>query len=384
MKLTEDTIKRCRIFQITPDVEKRFIPISTELLHFFYEAVAVDFNLYLKLDNHLIVEFVTQEEFHTSYVDQMQTALATKSGGRIRVLIRKIDRGKFYNFLDRVRRQKLQKLLVQYPDLDRRTLHIFDQLSSASQSIIEGGLDAHVVERARRSAAFLIGNTLDSESAIYTISKMLQTDATLYDHSATVAMLAAIVADGFKKFELTRDQLITIAECGLYHDVGKTCIPSEVLNKPGEFTPEEYEVMKTHTTHGELFLHNQKRLGRDIKDEVIRVAGEHHENFCGTGYPKKKCGRLEETPNGIHLYTRIVTIADVYSALLMKRCYKEAFDPVKSIRIMVDEGSKYDPELFRQFVVTTIKGINRQSSRKPNGRVLVFEGNKLKEARKVG
>jgi HD-GYP domain-containing protein (c-di-GMP phosphodiesterase class II) len=83
--------------------------------------------------------------------------------------------------------------------------------------------------------------------------------------------------------------------------------------------------MKSHTTLGYEELMQAIEKGAPIDEEIAIVALEHHEKFCGGGYPTGKCGRLEEKADGIHYLARIVSIADVYSALLMKRVYKEAF-----------------------------------------------------------
>jgi HD-GYP domain-containing protein (c-di-GMP phosphodiesterase class II) len=116
--------------------------------------------------------------------------------------------------------------------------------------------------------------------------------------------------------------------------------------------------MKSHTVLGFEELQKARKQGAPIEDLVCRVALEHHERFTGKGYPFGRVGRLEENPNGIHLYTRIVTIADVYSALLMKRVYKPAYEAKDALAIMVKSAAEeYDPEIFHAFLRHVIKSL---------------------------
>jgi HD-GYP domain-containing protein (c-di-GMP phosphodiesterase class II) len=92
---------------------------------------------------------------------------------------------------------------------------------------------------------------------------------------------------------------------------------------------------------------------------VALVALEHHEKFKGGGYPLGKTGRGEEKEHGIHEYARIVTIADVYSALLMKRVYKEAFDQEKSLTLMRSAAANdYDPLIWDKFEKSVTQSID--------------------------
>ena len=117
----------------------------------------------------------------------------------------------------------------------------------------------------------------------------------------------------------SKKEIDLIAECGLYHDAGKANIPNSILNKPGKFTDEEYEIMKTHAYLGYKILSKAIKDGCPIEEIVARVALEHHERFKGNGYPYGRVGKFEDDPeNGIHVYSRIVAIADCYSALLME------------------------------------------------------------------
>ncbi|WP_031482766.1 HD domain-containing phosphohydrolase [Maridesulfovibrio frigidus] len=125
------------------------------------------------------------------------------------------------------------------------------------------------------------------------------------------------------------------------HDVGKIGIPDTVLNKPGKLTPEEFDIIKTHTTIGyEILKHSERSI---IKAAAI-VAHEHHERWDGKGYPRGLSGE------DINIYGRITGISDVFDALGSDRVYKKAWS-IEKIRGYFEEqkGKQFDPFLTDLF-----------------------------------
>jgi response regulator RpfG family c-di-GMP phosphodiesterase len=147
----------------------------------------------------------------------------------------------------------------------------------------------------------------------------------------------------------------------MLHDVGKVGISDLILKKPAKLTPEEYEIMKSHTyIAARLFKHQQSEF-----DEVsVLVALNHHENWDGTGYPGHidvNTGKpLKTGENGkalpkkgeeIPIYGRIVSLADVFDALSSKRVYKESWSQEDVVNeIKKESGRKFDPELVEIFL----------------------------------
>ncbi len=132
------------------------------------------------------------------------------------------------------------------------------------------------------------------------------------------------------------------------HDIGKVGIPDSILLKPGRFTPEEFEIMKTHTTLGaEAIARAEEDLGFEVK--FLKIAKEitlyHQEKFDGSGYPEGLKG--EQIP----LSARIMAVADVYDALISKRVYKEPVSHEKGVAIMREgRGTHFDPDIFDAFL----------------------------------
>jgi putative two-component system response regulator len=142
---------------------------------------------------------------------------------------------------------------------------------------------------------------------------------------------------------LPSDEVELVLYASPLHDIGKVAIPDQILLKPGRFTPEEFEIMKLHSTLG------GKMLETDGNYPVIEagriIALQHHEKIDGTGYPHGLAGE------DIHIHARIVSIADVFDALSSERVYKKAFSIEKTIEIIEEgSGTHFDAELVRVFV----------------------------------
>jgi putative two-component system response regulator len=135
------------------------------------------------------------------------------------------------------------------------------------------------------------------------------------------------------------------------HDIGKVGIPDRILLKPSQLDPDEFEIMKTHTTLGfESIVQAEQRLGSSI--DFLRCAKEialsHQEKWDGSGYPERRSG------DDIPLSARLMAVADVYDALISRRVYKLPFSQEKSIGIMrQDRAVHFDPDVLDAFLAHT-------------------------------
>lgn len=138
------------------------------------------------------------------------------------------------------------------------------------------------------------------------------------------------------------DDLETILYASPMHDVGKIGIPDRILFKPDKLTPEEWDVMKQHTTIGaKIFFGADAAL---LKSARI-IALTHHERWDGTGYPSGLRGE------SIPLMSRIVSLADVFDGLTSARHYKPAFSNEKSLAIIREgDGTQFDPQVLEAFM----------------------------------
>lgn len=144
---------------------------------------------------------------------------------------------------------------------------------------------------------------------------------------------------------LTDDQIRLIGVGAVTHDVGKISIPDAVLNKRGRLTPEEFELMKTHTVKGaELLSRIPQMREHSSYQYAYDIALHHHERWDGGGYPHHLVG--DETP----IWTQVVSLADVYDALVSKRCYKDAFAADVAMEMILDgQCGVFNPRLLACF-----------------------------------
>ncbi len=125
------------------------------------------------------------------------------------------------------------------------------------------------------------------------------------------------------------------------HDIGKVFIPESILHKSGKLTDAEFDVMKTHTTQSDKLF---RRSNKPLLKAASTIARQHHEKWDGTGYPDGLHG------NKIHIYSRIVALADVFDALTHKRCYKPEWTIEKAAEFILQKsGTHFDPYLVKLF-----------------------------------
>ena len=162
-------------------------------------------------------------------------------------------------------------------------------------------------------------------------------DEVVFAHSLNVAIISAVIG-GWLNF--SAKDIDTLIKCGIYHDIGKLAVPKEIVDKPGPLMPEEYDVMKTHTTKGFAIL---KEMNLDKRVKLCALL--HHERMDGSGYP------LGVGEDKIDPLTRVVAIADVYEAMTAPRKYRKAKCPFEAVRFFESSGlTMFDTKYLLTFL----------------------------------
>lgn len=146
--------------------------------------------------------------------------------------------------------------------------------------------------------------------------------------------------------EMSQETIEHIALAAIMHDVGKIAIPDAILNKPGRLTPEEFEIMKTHTVQGAYLLEQIPQMREHAAFHyAYDIARHHHERWDGRGYPDGLKG------DEISIWAQIVSLADVYDALVSKRVYKDAYGVQEALK-MIEEGKcgAFNRKLLELFI----------------------------------
>ena len=150
-----------------------------------------------------------------------------------------------------------------------------------------------------------------------------------------------------EEYRFPDEFLTSVVKAAPMHDLGKIAVDDRILRKPGKFTPEEFDEMKKHSEKGAEIV---GQILDGVENEAFvriakNIAHYHHEKWNGEGYPDKLSGI------GIPPEARIMALADVFDALVSKRCYKEKMDYDNAFRIIEESlGSHFDPELGKIFL----------------------------------
>ena len=186
-------------------------------------------------------------------------------------------------------------------------------------------------------AANIIDELMRHPDAVLHLTDIRTYDDYTFGHCVNVCVLAVLtgIALGY-----SRDRLRELALGCLLHDLGKMAVPAEILNKPGKFTEEEMEIVKTHTIAGFEVLRNNP----GIPLLSAHIAFQHQERLNGTGYPRGLKG------NEIHEYARVAAVADVYDALTSDRPYRKRMMPHEAYEIMIASiGDYFEESIIRTF-----------------------------------
>lgn len=183
----------------------------------------------------------------------------------------------------------------------------------------------------------LIAEIKSSTNAINLLTSVTAHDNYVFSHSTNVTIYTLAMA---VKLGLDDKKLTEIGIGGMLHDIGKTMIPLEVLNKKGKLTDEEFEMIKKHTEFGFEILRSQS----SISLLAAHCAFQHHEKIDGSGYPRKLKG------DQIHPYAKIMAIADVFDALTSNRAYRKAMLPHEAMEIIfAGANTHFDASLIQTF-----------------------------------
>ncbi|MFH1094077.1 MAG: HD-GYP domain-containing protein [Candidatus Omnitrophota bacterium] len=225
--------------------------------------------------------------------------------------------------------------------------------------IKENTIPMEVVDKVAKDITNMI---LRDRTTSLALSSLRDYDDYTFTHSANVAILSVALASTILNDAEILNQL---ARAALLHDIGKTRVPQEILNKPGKLTEEEWSLMRDHPLLGVKILEQQE----EVSKLSVLIACQHHMKYDLSGYPNiENCS--------LHPLSLMVNICDVYDAITSKRAYKKPFPSDKALSIMMRLiGCDFDPQLFKIF--TQMIGVY------PPGTLVRLNTNELAVTRKV-
>lgn len=197
-------------------------------------------------------------------------------------------------------------------------------------------------KQAKRAIQNVVDLMMQDEASMLGLTSLRCHDQYTYNHSVNVSLLSVALGNraGYPKVELA-----DLGLAALFHDMGKSSIPPDVLNKPSDFTEDEWTAMRSHPIQGVLDMTKLRGIAR-LPGRMAAASFEHHMNCDFTGYPALS------VPWKISVTGRILMIADCYDAMTSSRVYRrEPIPPAKVLTMMFAKaGTAFDPVLLKLFV----------------------------------
>jgi len=229
-------------------------------------------------------------------------------------------------------------------DRDQKSKLMYDVARGVMKGLFEKeDLPAAIVD-VKDAAEVIMDNVLNDERAFLSLVKASSYDYYTYTHCINVA----IYSIGIGKFlGLSPDELKALAHGAALHDVGKSRIKPEVLNKQGKLDEEDFNHIKQHAAFGFDIL---CETAGEADRRILSAVRHHHEKLDGSGYPDGISGK------DISLYAKIVTVADIFDALNTRRCYKDPMSTFETLTFMKnDMKSHLDMDILKAFIMCMSK-----------------------------
>ena len=194
------------------------------------------------------------------------------------------------------------------------------------------------VERLSPVVEQITESILRNQGTLVSLCRIKERDTYTFQHSVSVC---ALLVTFCRYLGMSREVIQEAGVGGMLHDIGKMRVPDRILNKPGKLTDPEFETMKGHVNLGLEIL----KQTPGVTDTVLRISGEHHERWGGTGYPNRK--KAEE----ISQLGRMAAIVDVYDAITSNRVYHTGMEPSVALQKLFEWSNHHlDEELVQHFI----------------------------------
>lgn len=216
---------------------------------------------------------------------------------------------------------------------------ICDDTLGFVRSLLEGNaVEEQHIEAAQPLVEDMLNSLQRNSNALIGLCKLRLSDNYTYTHCVNVAVFTLAFARGLG---VSEDKLQAYGLAGLFHDLGKSMVPQEILNAPRKLNDAEFDIMKTHSSLG----YDQLVKLNGVPIEVVQGAHQHHEKYNGFGYPLGLGGE------DISMVGRIMSVVDIYDALTSQRVYKPAMPAVKVLGIMYGMREQdFHPGMVENFI----------------------------------
>jgi HD-GYP domain-containing protein (c-di-GMP phosphodiesterase class II) len=221
---------------------------------------------------------------------------------------------------------------------EKKARKVYDVSKNIMKEFFENNASEKVLRSSDEVMEIMEECFQDYDIGFYGISKITNKDYYTYTHSVNVGLYCMTYG---VKIKMNHDEVRMLGLGGMLHDVGKSKVSNDILNKKGLLTPQEFDIVKHHAPLGGEILSNMSCYNHAVVD----MATQHHEKFKGGGYPRGIVG------DEISYFARICKVMDVYDALTTRRSYKKAMNPFDTLTLMKKQMSdEFDARILDNFI----------------------------------
>lgn len=241
--------------------------------------------------------------------------------------------------------KRVARVIQRYRVPDRPCITLSDatreELGSSIKSIFDNTSSEYFSDYASNISDKIEKSVLSNDAVAVDISTIRASDQYTFRHSVDVGVLSLMIG---QQYGLKGDELHQLGIAGLLHDIGKARVPLSILNKPGKLTAEEFDIIKLHPVYGFEIVRDHHCYSPQILEGILH----HHEKLNGEGYPD--CLHRGEISN----FARIISIADIFDALVTKRPYKNPCTGREAVEMIYAMGSDLDNDMINAFLESVI------------------------------
>jgi putative nucleotidyltransferase with HDIG domain len=312
--------------EILSKLELYFFPISIKKIN---PNSIIRFDLYIKVNNKFILYKHRNFKIPPDDLNRLLDSSVET------VYVHKNDKKNYRNYLE----DNLESLLKSedVPIL-RKAEALHESAINVIQDVFDNPRSGESIKRSKE----IIGHTVDfilaAPQSFVNLLKIRKHDYYTYTHSVNVCTFLVSLSQEIGIQD--RKVLNAIGEGGLLHDLGKSKIPSSIINKPGKLLKAEWEFMQKHPVIGMEIA----KETREISEVSLIIIGQHHERPTGMGYP----GGLQK--GELNVYAKMASIVDVYDAITTNRSYSRARTPMEAAQFLLQNKQDFDEKLLKTFI----------------------------------
>jgi len=288
----------------------------------------LDFDLYIQVNNQLVL----YRSANLPFTDRTLHKLVDNRIDRLHIAFE--NKGKYQQYIEK----NLDKILTDPKVEEKKKAGIlYETSTNLVKDVLNNPTYGENIQRSRDLVSHTVDFILKGRDAFLSLVTITSFDYYTYTHSVNVCTFSIALAQqmGFNDEQFLKELGIG----SLLHDVGKSRISDRILNKRGSLTPIEFEIMKKHPKWGVEILEESDKIKAVSNFAVL----QHHERGDRRGYPQGLS--LDE----MHIYSKIVAIADSFDAMTTDRVYQRAMDSFPALKIMFTLKGAYDDQILRAF-----------------------------------